>query len=211
MLKGGNIPKAHRPDEIGIWFQHGRRLDKQPHLDGGRIPVYADEWWAWWCGIQPGLRGTEPRSMSRKIEGDVGWGNVMKGGPNGIFVIMLALHWWRLGLDFDGHDTSDWTRAIEDVLWVFERLKVCLSGSRKRTIEDGNLNNDEGHSPKRYVLFAAHGVDCILMTSIHAQVQEQIDSLRNRYSSNNPHSTSPFHSCPLIYSINILMCCQFSE
>ena len=112
--------------------------------------------------------------MSQKIEGEVGWGNLMKGGPNGLFVIILALHWWRLGLDFDGHDTSDWTRAIKDVLWVFEQLKVCLSGSRKRKIEDRNLNDDKGHSPKRYVLFVAHGVDCLLMTSIYAQDQDRL-------------------------------------
>ena len=93
---------VHRPEEIGTWFQYGRRWDKQPLISSDQIVGYTKEWWNWWCGLQPSFRGRNPQSLSCEVMEDCNWDSLMKGGQNGFFVILLALYWWYLAVDFDG-------------------------------------------------------------------------------------------------------------
>jgi hypothetical protein len=86
--------------------------------------------------------------MSRDVPDDAEWNELLKASPNGFFVILLALHWWYRGIEFDGANVDDWTRALEDVAWVMRQMKSHIQLSRKHI-------RDESDEPeaKRYVLF----------------------------------------------------------
>lgn len=152
LLQGKNIlSKAHRPEEIGTWFQYGRRWDKQPLIPSDRITGYVAEWWEWWCGLQPNSRGADPQCMSREITKEYEWDILMKGGQNGLFVVLLALYWWFLSVEFDGDGFDGWNCAMNDVQWTVGQMKICLDRSRKRTRDEDEEDIDNNSAGlKRY-------------------------------------------------------------
>lgn len=110
------IANKYRLAEMGNWFQYGRRQwDKMPHIAEDDLEQYADDWWKWWCELQPPFRGKDPRTMSRVQNADAEWSQLLKGGPNGFFIILLAVGWWSLALNITGASSHDCHHALSDI------------------------------------------------------------------------------------------------
>lgn len=123
---------------MGHWFQYGRRSwEKMPHIAQTDIERYSEDWWKWWCKLQPSFRGEDPRAMSRvaPVDVDVDWSQLLKGGPNGIFIVLITLGWWSLGVRSANGDINDCFRALADVQWVLEQLQASFNSAAKRPRE----------------------------------------------------------------------------
>lgn len=59
----------------------------------------------------------------------------MKGGPNGLFVVLLALGWWCHAVIIHEQSLDGCERALSDVQWTLNQMKGSLSDSRKRERE----------------------------------------------------------------------------
>lgn len=56
--------------------------------------------------------------LGRSVPDGEDWKAVRKGGPNGVYLVLLVLHWWHAA------DLSplEYRSALEDVSWVMKRL-----------------------------------------------------------------------------------------
>lgn len=150
------VAKKDRPAEVGHWFQYGRRWDKMPLVAQDELGRYSEDWWKWWGGLQPDFRGKDLKTMSRVVNAPVDWTELLKGGPNGLFVILLTLGWWYIGVEFAGGDLKDFNHAVSDVLWVLDQIKSSDSLKRKRADKADHLS--ETRIKKRYgsIVLSSH-------------------------------------------------------
>lgn len=102
-----------------------------------RIDDFADKWWDWYISLQPESRVSYKESEGTSLTDDVpqdsdgsAWCEIRKGGPNGIFLLLLTLGWWGVGAsdqieaqtdEIEGQ-TSTWSKAFNDLGWVLESL-----------------------------------------------------------------------------------------
>ena len=65
-------------------------------------------------------------SLVKTVPADVDWGLLMRGGSNGLAIVIVALSWWVNATDAPNLDLSS---AIDDVNWVLSELVTTLSSS----------------------------------------------------------------------------------
>lgn len=88
--------------------------------------------------MQPAWRDGD--SLGMAIPANADWGSVLRGGPNGLFLVILALSWWVEGMQPDQQDLELF-KAVNDVEWVLSELVATLSlasgeTGKKRPLEE---------------------------------------------------------------------------
>ena len=116
------ISSTNRPAVLGTWIKAGRNFDKQPDL-ANDVKTYALNWSAWWKAINPADNNGADRD----------WSSLAKGGPNGLYVVILSLGWWLFALHSTG-PSADYLKAIEEVQWSLEQVRNSLG--KKRLVEN---------------------------------------------------------------------------
>lgn len=59
--------------------------------------------------------------MSRNVPEDETWSSVAKGGPNGIYIVLIGLAWWYARSDTP-QDQKELASVVEDVLWTMTTM-----------------------------------------------------------------------------------------
>ena len=91
-------------------------------------------WNEWWLAIQPSWRGSAwPLNMDTPSDGNEDWATLRRGGPNGIFLVVIALAWWLAEAIEAGEALDNVKRAVNDVEWVLTRLTAPTKRSRANT------------------------------------------------------------------------------
>jgi len=75
--------------------------------------------------MQPTWR--EGESVVKIVPADVDWMSLMRGGSNGLSLVVMALSWWVYSMKAPD---SGLLEAIGDVQWVFSQLVATLSSTR---------------------------------------------------------------------------------
>ena len=113
------------------------------------LPGFSASWWKWWRYLQPSWRTQDPPLLSRQVPPNPDWSVTNKGTPNSIFVVILALGWWALGVKYAGIHSGDLVEdllhAVNDTTWVLQQMAVSRLGKRMR-VEDDQADEDA----KRY-------------------------------------------------------------
>ena len=116
------IDKTHRPAEVASWFKHARNFEDMPDVTE-RVHGFADDWWAWWSHLQPEWCGNGPDFALSPPEDFSEWTELEKGGPNGIFVLVLTLAWWAVAVvDQDDATQQHWNDALTSFGDVLEHI-----------------------------------------------------------------------------------------
>ncbi|TDL14379.1 hypothetical protein BD410DRAFT_696893, partial [Rickenella mellea] len=89
------LETAKRPEVVHAWLKGGRRLDVIPSISN--VPVFANHWRQWWTVLQPPERvpSTPERwPLLRPAHAGLDWQRTLRGGRNGLFILILTLVWW---------------------------------------------------------------------------------------------------------------------
>lgn len=98
--------------------------------------------------MQPSWRDPEsPFDMPPKFSAS-SWSHSLCGGPNGHFLVVLALAWW---MKYGGEThLSEIKEAAIDVAWVLGELGLALDACNKRKKRELEIRaSDNLPSPKR--------------------------------------------------------------
>jgi hypothetical protein len=113
---------------------------------------YGDRWNAWWWSMQPSWRDPEsPFDMPSEASAG-SWSHLICGGPNGLFLVILALAWWMKYSTGTNLSPSPIEEAAADVTWVLAQLKSAMDvdiKGKKRELEIGP--DDDLPPAKRYL------------------------------------------------------------
>jgi hypothetical protein len=101
---------------------------KQPKVNNQA--KFGATWKLWWATMQPAWRGG--KSLGTAIPTDADWKSVLRGGPNGLFMVILALSWWVCAMKPDQQDLELF-KSINDVEWVLSELVSTLSLDKGKT------------------------------------------------------------------------------
>ncbi|KAI0245466.1 hypothetical protein BJV78DRAFT_1287779 [Lactifluus subvellereus] len=133
----GRLPTASRPEEVHWWIKRKRLISLLPHIE--KPSEFGAVWRMWWVKMQPAWRGGE--SLVKTLPPDADWEPILRGGSNGLSMVVIALSWWihATGSDID-HDL-ELSATIDDVKWVFSELvamllAVSLGASKKHPHEE---------------------------------------------------------------------------
>lgn len=110
-----------RPPEVAMWKKEHRIIHKVPSV---KVGEYALLWIDWYISLNESWRtqgrGTLP--LPRDVPKDATWKSLRKGGPNGIFILILSLYWWFCAVKHDEEARKVYLTAVEDVEWVLGQL-----------------------------------------------------------------------------------------
>lgn len=126
-----------RPSRMGEWFKYGRKLSGQA-WDGfckGDANAFGERWRKWWSDLQPTSRHRDEHGIFLKDTVGVDWDCLRKPGGSGIFLVLVALVWWREMIEAQSlqpSGTKNWEDAVKDVVWVLG----CLTDGWKPTDKD---------------------------------------------------------------------------
>jgi hypothetical protein len=92
--------------------------------------------WDWWVAIQPeGRLAIQPESglahgpLNRGCAYVWEWSDVSRRGPNGIYLVLLAMAWW--GLSLQNTDVlTVWLDAIGDLRWALQQMATRTTHQR---------------------------------------------------------------------------------
>lgn len=119
-----------RPDEHHLFMKNARRLKWDPKITSAA--EYGLTVQVWWRALQP-----QARRDASDVDGDefltraltdglFDWGELVVGGRNGLWMVVLALIWWDNACETLGEDRSEFLRTLRDVEWVLERIADSL-------------------------------------------------------------------------------------
>jgi hypothetical protein len=115
------------------------------------LDKYKTTWQNWWRGLQPEWRLLDDGTFLQEAQ-DMGeqWVNLRQGGPNGFFLIVLALGWWVKGTD--GKGDLGLHKLLDDITWVMGRMTDMPTPDQ--SIGGKHAQEDKLHSSikKRYTL-----------------------------------------------------------
>ena len=97
--------------------------------------------------MQPAWRNGD--AMVKVAPADADWEPILRGGPNGLAVVVTALSWWVLAIEPDDQNPLELLEAIGDVSWVLSELLGVLLSTKKHSLEEASAKEPES---KRYVL-----------------------------------------------------------
>ncbi|KAH8100446.1 hypothetical protein DFH11DRAFT_1505761 [Phellopilus nigrolimitatus] len=141
------IPKPGRPAEVDWWQKRGRDYSKFPPVQPP--DEYFKTWFAWYQGLQPaGCRCDSAWPLPRDdSDAQTDWTILKKGGPNGIFIVLLTLAFWADGLQTSA-EIDIYESAMADVTWVLKTMLDLLGGGKRKMAGDGD-SADVGKRSKR--------------------------------------------------------------
>jgi hypothetical protein len=97
-----------------------RKYDDMPDVTDN-VKEFGDAWWKWWIGLQPDWRGGS-ELLTEPPEG-FDWGELEKGGQNGLFLLLLSLGWWGAGASDQSEEASDaMAHAYESFGWALSHI-----------------------------------------------------------------------------------------
>ena len=139
-----------------MWSKASRSYEKLPKIKSTQ--QYAVAWKRWWLSLQPPSRIEDANNpwppARREPANDEEWTSVRRGGPNGMFLVVISLGWWLWATVDAGEPLagSEIEVAVGDVLWVCQSCLATCGETRKRVAEDAD-DQPEGSSvakrPKR--------------------------------------------------------------
>jgi len=112
-----------------MWLKNGRKYSILPKIKD--IGQYKLSWQSWWQVLQPEWRKLQGSAtlVDASLEGEQ-WEALRRGGPNGVFMVVLALAWWAAALG-DMSDDEELRDAIDDVAWVMKHMAGSLGAGCK--------------------------------------------------------------------------------
>jgi hypothetical protein len=102
---------------VGEFQKWARKYSRGDGVDAKKFGTAVLEWW---LTIQPTTRKQWPPTYGT-LPHDFSFDYFKRGGPNGVFLIVLCLGWWANALTADT-DTTDYTLVVNDVSWVLGQL-----------------------------------------------------------------------------------------
>lgn len=115
---------TNRPGAVPWWIKNARPLNKIPH--NINLTTFSGEVTKWWASIQPSWR--TPNGADEHLSHDVpeteDWDCLLKGGPNGLFLVVMCLYWWRhiATEEKDSLTLSQYQFVAEDLVFVFTNI-----------------------------------------------------------------------------------------
>jgi len=107
----------NRPTEVAAFMKNARDFTCGDKVDVTRFSKAVIQWW---LTIQPTTRKDWPPSYN-PLPGDFSFDYFNRGGPNGVFLVILCLTWWANSLTPDTDHTS-FGLVVHDVNWVLEQI-----------------------------------------------------------------------------------------
>ena len=147
MTYSQRLPTIDRPEEIHWWIKRKKPVSLPPRVD--KPSEFGLTWKNWWTAMQPEWRKGDP--LVKTAPADVDWALLMRGGSNGLALVVMSLSWWVGAVDAPDLDLSV---AIDDVNWVLSELVATLSLT---TVETGSKRPCEASPdeprPKRSIFY----------------------------------------------------------
>lgn len=149
-----------RPSEFKAWTSKNKKLSYIPPF---KVSEFAVRWRVWWESLQPVWRDNEDWPPHRDVPEDEDWLQLRKGGPNGLFHVIISLTWWAAQCHTK-KDRLAYTSAQEDVVWVLQLVYSYLAdlkqAGKSTTCVPAKRTRDKpaagsGNSNKRRRLYAA--------------------------------------------------------
>jgi hypothetical protein len=82
--------------------------------------IFSEKVVGWWLTIQPTTRKVWPPTYA-PLPAGFSFEYFNRGGPNGVFLMILCLGWWANTLSTNTDHTS-FKLVVHDVRWVLEQL-----------------------------------------------------------------------------------------
>ena len=98
-------------------MKYARDFSRGDNVDAERFGKQVIEWW---LTIQPTARKQWPPVYS-PFPMDFSFDYFNRGGPNGVFLMIVCLLWWANALS-PGLDYTDFRLVVHDVHWVLEQI-----------------------------------------------------------------------------------------
>jgi len=111
------LPSRNRPAEVAVFMKYGRDFSRGDNVAAEKFGAKVIEWW---LTIQPTTRKAWP-PVHEPLSEDFSFDYFNRGGPNGVFLMILCLSWWANALNADTDHTS-FKLVIHDVRWVLEQI-----------------------------------------------------------------------------------------
>ena len=102
---------------MGEFQKWARKYSRGDDVDGEKFGVAVLEWW---LTIQPTTRKQWPPTYGA-LPPDFSFDYFNRGGPNGVFLMILCLGWWANALTANS-DTTTYMLVVNDVSWVLTQL-----------------------------------------------------------------------------------------
>jgi hypothetical protein len=117
------LPTTSRPEEVQWWIKRKRLVSLLPPVE--KPSEFGAMWMLWWVRMQPTWRGGE--SLVKTLPIDADWEPILRGGSNGLSMVVMALSWWVHATGQNGQQDLELSVAIDDVKWVLSELAAMLS------------------------------------------------------------------------------------
>ena len=111
------LPSNNRPTEVGQFQKWARKYSRGDNVDATKFGAAVLKWW---LTIQPTTRKQWPPTYE-PLPNDFSFDYFNRGGPNGVFLMILCLGWWANALTAD-MDLTDYSLVVNDVRWVLEQI-----------------------------------------------------------------------------------------
>jgi hypothetical protein len=138
------LPTAARPEEVHWWIKRKKLINLLPNI--AKPSEFGVAWMAWWVNMQPAWRGQESLVKTSPADGD--WEPILRGGSNGLSMVVAALSWWVSAIGPDNQHGLELLAAIEDVSWVLSELVALLSAASMETGKKHSLEDAGQEKPK---------------------------------------------------------------
>lgn len=116
---------------------------------------FSDALKTWWYNLQPNQRGEDGQCRPETPIPLASWDLLAKSGRNGVFLVILALSWWRHAIaklpDDESRSLSiqDWERLVYDVDWVLNSINSSRGATTSTNIPSNSPEQIRGTQLKR--------------------------------------------------------------
>ena len=140
---------AHAPRELKSTlaaFSSSSNSFELPDIVPNAV-VFAQEWWTWWCSVQPVWRlpqETKAKARIPKLKRATEKGEMLhslrRTGKEGLFSVLLGLGLWVCATEHSPQSLRSLSAAINDVSWV---LSIFTNEEPSRTAKRAAYAEEE--------------------------------------------------------------------
>ncbi|KAH6897790.1 hypothetical protein BKA70DRAFT_1438046 [Coprinopsis sp. MPI-PUGE-AT-0042] len=143
----GSMSTTLRPCEIALWMKRHRKATMPKEV--AEASDFGPRVLAWWHSLQPAWRVPSSVSTPGVYKRDDGGSLdcLKKGGPNGIFLIVIAIGWW-ISAHGDDEISASATEILEDVMWILSQLADTSTGAMHRADDEASGRPQRGAKRK---------------------------------------------------------------